>query len=93
MHGHLPSLAGKLSRWFTQVSAGVFVGKVSARVSQEVLGFLKNEKYDSLTWIETSNTEQGFRVQILGEPRYMTEDFDGLPLMIRRKKKEAEPSI
>lgn len=93
MHGHPPALAGKLSRWLTQVSAGVFVGKVSARVSEEVLGLLKSEEYDSLTWIETTNTEQGFRVQILGDPRYTTEDFDGLPLMIRKKKEEPKPAI
>ena len=92
MHGHLPSLAGKLSRWLTQVSAGVFVGKVSARVSQEVLGFLKSEKYDSLTWIEATNNEQGFRIQILGEPLYTTEDYDGMPLMIRKKKKDPAPA-
>jgi len=79
-----PGLAGKLSRWLLQAAAGVFVGEVSKRVQEGLLKIAKGGCPKGLTWIESGDFEQGFRVLTFGNPSYSLEDFDGLPLISRR---------
>jgi len=88
LHGYDPGLAGKLSRWLLQVSAGVFVGNVSKRVSDGIRKIAENESPQGFTWIEPGDSEQGLRISTFGKPTYSLEDFDGLPLISRRVRKK-----
>lgn len=87
LHKYEPSLAGKLSRWMLQVSAGVFVGKLSAKVREKVWDLVKDEGSElNGTLCATDDSEQGFQIKQLGNAVYSIEDFDGLPLILRRKR-------
>lgn len=89
LHKYPNTLAGTLSRWLLHVSSGVFVGKVSPRVSEKLWGILQEVEAKSsldVTFCSTDNSEQGFHVRQLGNPIYSLEDFDGLPLISRTVK-------
>ena len=75
-----PSLRGELTRWLIQPKAGVFVGRLSARVRdrlwERVVKALR--KTDAATMIYSDNTEQGFSVRSCGDPSRVMTDFEGL---------------
>lgn len=75
-------LRGALSRWTTEVVAGIFVGSVSARV--------RDRLWDAVTdvvgggaavLVHPAPTEQGYSIRTAGTRRRVPEDFDGLILM------------
>lgn len=76
-------LRGHLTRWLLEVSAGVFVGTVSARVRDllwsQVLDLVKDGK---AIMIHQSDTEQGlaFRTHL---HEWEPVDLDGITLMRR----------
>ena len=76
-----PSLRGELTRWLVQPKTGVFLGGVTARVRdllwQRVARSLKD---GAATMIYSDNTEQGFSVRVLGRPKKIMTDFEGLYL-------------
>ena len=77
------SLRGDLTKWFQEINTGVFVGKASARVRDEVWGRVcENIKSGSATMVFNMNNEQGmdFRVH---NAEWEPIDFDGLKLMMR----------
>ncbi len=58
-----PSLRGALSRWLIEVKAGVFVGKVSARVREELIKLCVYHAEDgTVLALWRTNTEQGFDI-------------------------------
>ena len=93
IHGYSQSLAGKLSRWMLQVSPGVFVADLTLRVSTDMKELAKRGHPDGWTWIHsTSDTEQGLHIETFGNTSYSLEDFDGLPLILKRKKRSGGKS-
>jgi CRISPR-associated protein Cas2 len=83
-------LRGHLTRWLLEISPGVFVGKVSARVRDELwLRVLDMVKDGKALMVHAKRGEQGlaFRVH---RHEWDVVDFDGLTL-IRRPVDEAEP--
>jgi len=80
-----PSLRGEISRWLFEVKAGVFTGRVSALVREE-LWHLIGEKLGkgSALMIYSTNTEQGFSAQMLGNPSRVLEAIEGL-LLVRTR--------
>ena len=76
------SLRGLLTRWLTELRAGVFVGKVSAAVRQELFDLIKHKLglVGSAIFVYTTNTEQGYVIDIMGDPNRIVRDFDGLLL-------------
>ena len=73
-----PSLRGLLSRWLIQPKAGVFVGKLSARVRDKLWELvIKSGKADGALLVCGAPTEQGFRVQVWGDTSRESDCFAG----------------
>jgi CRISPR-associated protein Cas2 len=76
------SLRGELSRWLFEIKAGVFTGKVSALVREELWQYIANKVGDgSAVMIYSTNNEQGFNAKILGNRSRTLEDIDGILLV------------
>ncbi len=77
-----PSLRGELSRWLFEVKAGVFVGKVSALVRDELWKIVEGKiKKGSALLIYSTNSEQGFTARSLGDPSRHLIDIEGVLLV------------
>lgn len=77
-----PSLRGELSRWLFEVKAGVFTGKVSALVREELWLLIgKQLGKGSAVMIFPMNNEQGFDAKTLGNPSRRLVDIEGLLLV------------
>jgi len=75
-------LRGELSRWLFEVKTGVFVGKVSALVRDELWDFVAARLgKGSAVMLFPMNTEQGFDVRTLGNPSKQLVDIEGLWLV------------
>lgn len=76
-------LRGHLTRWLFEISPGVYVGKVSARVRdhlwEQVLGTIGK---GSATLVYPTNNEQGMDFKIHGHD-WTPIDFDGLKLIVK----------
>ena len=78
-------LRGELTKWLLEVKPGVFVGKVSAMVRER----LWDKVYDSYeadgivgaVLLYSMNTEQGFQMEMCGEPNRRVIDINGLQLI------------
>jgi CRISPR-associated protein Cas2 len=78
-----PSLRGDLTKWLQEIDTGVYVGRVSARVRDEIWKRIReNAKSGRATMVFSSNNEQrmDFRVH---NTDWEPIDFDGLKLMLR----------
>ncbi|MDP2735763.1 MAG: type I-E CRISPR-associated endoribonuclease Cas2e [bacterium] len=75
-------LRGELTRWFLEPKAGVFVGRVSARVRDRLWDKACGQARDGgCVMIHRSDNEQGFRIRSWGETARSVEDFEGLFLV------------
>jgi CRISPR-associated protein Cas2 len=76
------SLRGELSRWLFEIKAGVFTGKVSALVRDELWQYV-SEKLGkgSALLLYSTNNEQGFSAKILGNRTRTLEDIEGVLLV------------
>ncbi|MGR3277073.1 type I-E CRISPR-associated endoribonuclease Cas2e [Acaryochloris marina NIES-2412] len=76
------SLRGELSRWLFEVKVGVFTGRVSALVRDE-LWILIEQKLGkgSAVLIHSANNEQGFSARTLGNPSRSLIDIEGILLV------------
>jgi CRISPR-associated protein Cas2 len=76
------SLRGELSRWLFEVKAGVFTGKVSALVREELWRMVESQYgKGSAVIIYPTNNEQGFNARTLGNPCRRFVDIEGLLLV------------
>ncbi|MEP0755220.1 type I-E CRISPR-associated endoribonuclease Cas2e [Trichocoleus sp. Lan] len=76
-----PSLRGEVSRWLFEVKSGVFIGRISALVREELWKLISEKlKQGSATLVYPINNEQGFDTQVLGKPSRTLKDIDGLLL-------------
>jgi CRISPR-associated protein Cas2 len=78
-----PALRGDLTKWLQEISTGVYVGQVNARVRDEIWRRVQeNCKSGRATLVYSTNNEQrmDFRVHNTG---WYPIDFDGLKLMLR----------
>ena len=75
-------LRGELTRWMLETKPGIFVGKVTAIVRERLWEKVKycNEVTGALL-IYSSDTEQGFRIEICGDPKRTIVDIDGVQLI------------
>ncbi|MEE1753023.1 type I-E CRISPR-associated endoribonuclease Cas2e [Streptomyces sp. SP18CS02] len=79
-----PGLRGHLTRWFIEVSPGVFVGSPNTRIRDGLWKILADRIRDGqAVMIEPAQTEQGWTVRTAGQDRWTPTDFDGLTLMSR----------
>lgn len=81
---------GDLSRWLLEISPGVFVGNVSARVREylwtRVTMFVEDGR---AIMVHSARNEQGLEFKV-HRPAWQTVDCDGVELILRPKGTEAE---
>lgn len=82
------SLRGHLTRWLSEISAGVFVGKVNPRIREKLWDLVKTEVKNgrALMTYSTRETEQGYAYKVHRHD-WIPEDHEGL-LLIRRPSKQ-----
>lgn len=84
-------LRGHLTRWLLEVSAGVFVGRVSSRVRDEMWSRVTEMVKDGRAlMVFQTDTEQGYSFKTLRH-HWQPVDIDGLTLM--RRPEEGAPEI
>lgn len=78
-----PSLRGDLSKWLIEINTGVFVGKASARVRDNLWKRVKeNVKNGRATMVYSTNNEQRMDFRIHNSQNQII-DFDGLKLVMK----------
>ena len=87
-----PGLRGHLTRWLLEISAGVFVGHVSARVREEMWARVVEYVADGRAlMVHSVRGEQRLAFQVHGHD-WTPVDFDGITLMQRQTLPEYVPS-
>lgn len=77
-----PSLRGECTRWMLEVKAGVFIGTMSALVRQKLWEKVQERAESGSCLIAyAADNEQGFRMEMCGNPCRTVVDFDGLQLI------------
>jgi CRISPR-associated protein Cas2 len=77
-----PSLRGELSRWLFEIKAGVFAGRVSALVRDELWELIEQKLgRGSAVMIYPQRNEQGFGARMLGNPSRSLVDIEGVLLV------------
>ena len=78
-----PGLRGHLTRWLVEIAPGVFVGKVSKRI-REQLWMIVMEMLGSgkALMVFTARNEQGLDFRSIGHDWIPTE-YEGLTLLLR----------
>jgi CRISPR-associated protein Cas2 len=77
-----PRLRGRLSLWFAEVRAGVYVGVYNRRVRERIWDEVKIMIGDGsavIAW--AAPTDSGFEFECIGANRREAVDFDGLTLV------------
>lgn len=76
-------LRGYLTRWLFEISSGVYVGKVSARVRELLWERIKdNVGRGRAVLVYPSDNEQGLQFRTFGQ-EWQPVDYDGLELIMR----------
>ena len=76
-------LRGHVTRWLMEISPGVFVGTLSARVRERLWEIVtENMKTGRAVMVYRARNEQSHAFLTWGDPRKPV-DFDGLTLMMR----------
>jgi len=74
-----PKLRGELTRWLMETKPGVFVGKVSAMVRDKLWEKVcDNDPLLSAVIIYNAANEQGFSMNMNGEPQRQVVELEGL---------------
>lgn len=77
-----PSLRGEISRWLFEIKVGVFAGRVSALVRDELWGLIEEKiGTGSALMIYPQRNEQGFDARMLGNPSRKLVDIEGILLV------------
>lgn len=77
-----PRLRGRLAVWLLEIRAGVYVGKVSARIREMIWDQVCQGLGDGnavMAW--TTNSESGFDFLTLGANRRIPVEMEGLKLV------------
>ena len=78
-----PKLRGDLTKWLIEINAGVYVGRVSARVRDELWQRIcENVKEGRATMVFSANNEQGMDFYV-HNTTWKPVEFDGITLMLR----------
>lgn len=75
------TLRGELTKWLLETKPGVFVGNLNAVVRDKLWEKVEKGEPTGALMIYSTNNEQGFTIQMLGEPHRSVVDFDGVQLI------------
>lgn len=78
------SLRGILTKWVMEVKAGVFVGNINKTVRDSIWKKLSEDNVSSALMIYNFNNEQGFNIEMLGEPYRYVKDYEGILLIAKK---------
>lgn len=77
-----PALRGELSRWLFEIKSGIFAGRVSALVRDELWQLIEQKLgKGSAIMIYPQRNEQGFSARMLGNPSRTLTDIEGILLV------------
>lgn len=77
-----PSLRGEISRWLFEIKAGVFAGRISALVRDELWTLIEEKLGNgSALMVYPQRNEQGFDARMLGNPSRSLVDIEGILLV------------
>jgi CRISPR-associated protein Cas2 len=77
-----PSLRGEISRWLFEIKAGVFAGRISALVRDELWALIEDKLGNgSAVMLYPQRNEQGFDARMLGNPSRTLVDIEGILLV------------
>lgn len=74
-------LRGIITRWMIETKPGVFVGKINASVREKIWDIIKQDVMQGALLIYACNNEQGYKIEMYGEPTRALVDLDGLQLI------------
>ena len=74
-------LRGELTKWMLETKPGVFVGNLNAMVRSKLWEKVEKGRQEGALMLYSSNTEQGFAIEMIGEPKRSVVDLDGLQLI------------
>lgn len=75
-------LRGELTRWLLEVKPGVLVGQISALVREKLWEKVTgNRTVSGALLLYSSDSEQGFRMELHGDSKRTVVDLDGVQLM------------
>jgi CRISPR-associated protein Cas2 len=79
------SLRGECTRFLLEVKAGIFLGTISAKVRELLWNTIK-ERIDEggAILVFSYPNEQGFVLDMWGDPKRVVSDFEGLRLITNR---------
>lgn len=76
-------LRGHVTRWLLEISPGVFVGTLSARVRERLWAIVtENMRIGRAVMVYRARNEQGLAFLTWGDP-WKPVDFEGITLMMR----------
>jgi len=79
-----PALRGELTRWLVELRPNVYVGRVHARIRDQLWQLAcQKAKGGAIVQIWSSPNEQGFNARSWGSPDYSLRDFEGVLLVER----------
>lgn len=77
-----PSVRGELNRWFLELKPGVFVGNVNTRVRELLWDRICGDRLaDGAVMVYAAPTEQGFAMELFGEPQRKVVEIEGVQLI------------
>ena len=75
-------LRGELTKWLMEVKPGVFAGKISAMVRQRLWDKVEeSDRLNGAVILYSMNNEQGFEMQMCGDPTRKVVEINGLQLI------------
>ena len=78
-----PKLRGDLSKWLVEINAGVYVGKLGARVRDELWDRIcEHLAHGKATMVYSANNEQGMEFRV-HNTTWIPADLDGIKLIRR----------
>lgn len=81
-----PRLRGGLTRWLTEIGPGIYVGRVSALVRDQLWDQIIEESAETgrAVMVNRTNNEQGYEIRMHGDSNRRLVDIDGLQLVANR---------
>ena len=77
-------LLGILTRWMIGTKPGVFIGSLNSLVREKLWAIVEENEPKGALIAYTTNNEQGYHIDMLGEPTRSLVDLDGLQLIKRK---------
>ena len=75
-------LRGELTRWLLETKPGVFAGQISAAVRERLWQKVcTDDRRSGGLLLYSADTEQGFRIEMCGDPKRSVIDIDGVQLI------------